>query len=244
MSEPSWRANLPLARNAGAEQAGLLIMIVDDCRLYREGLASILDKEPDVRAIYSAQDARSFVAVIDTEYPHVVLVNLATWHSQDLITSLRRLSPSSLIIAIGVGESDQEIIACAEAGVSGYLLRSEPFQQLMTLVRSVVAGETVCSPRASAALMRRLAKLAEDRLTQARKVPVLTDREDQILGFLDNGLSNQQIADRLGIELRTVKNHVHHILAKLGVSRRGEAVAAMRSLRGNDPLSLASASAG
>ena len=219
---------LPTSR--GSERLGLLI--VDDCRLYREGLASILDKEPDVGSTHVAQDEASIAASLAAEQPDVVLINLATWDALALIARLRESAPAALIIAVGVGDSDQEIVECAEAGVSGFLLRSEPFHHLMTLVRGVLAGGTVCSPRASAAFMRRLAKLADDRVSLARKVPVLTDREDQILGFLDTGLSNQQIADRLDIELRTVKNHVHHILAKMGVSRRGEAVAAMRSLRG------------
>jgi DNA-binding NarL/FixJ family response regulator len=204
------------------------VLVVDDCCLYREGLASMIEREPDVGDVRCAHDWPSIAAALERSVPDVVLVNLASADSHALMTGLRRRSPSSLLVAIGVGDSEQEIVACAEAGIAGYLLRSEPFSHLIRLVRHVVAGETVCSPRASAALMRRVAVLAEER---TQRVPVLTEREDQILGLLDMGLSNQQIADRLCIELRTVKNHVHHILGKLGVSRRGEAVAVIRSLR-------------
>jgi DNA-binding NarL/FixJ family response regulator len=207
----------------------LSVLIVDDCCLYRDGLASIIEREPAVAEVRRAADWPSIRASLDRATPDIVLLNLASVESRMMMTGVRHASPAALIIAIGVGDSEREIIACAEAGVSGYLLRSEPLSHLMRLVRGVVAGETVCSPRVTAALMRRLAHVAEER---QRQVPPLTAREDQILGLLDLGLSNKQIADRLGIELRTVKNHVHHIFGKLGVSRRGEAVAAMRSLRG------------
>jgi DNA-binding NarL/FixJ family response regulator len=207
---------------------GVAVLVVDDCCLYREGLVSLVEREPDMCDVQCAHNWASIVTSLEHGIPDVVLVNLASVESHALMTALRMHAPSSRIVAIGMGDSEQEIVACAEAGISGYLLRSEPFSHLIRLVRHVVAGEAVCSPRVTAALMRRLAVLAEER---KQRVPVLTEREDQILGLLDIGLSNQQIADRLCIELRTVKNHVHHILGKLGVSRRGEAVAVIRSIR-------------
>jgi DNA-binding NarL/FixJ family response regulator len=220
------------------------MLVIDDCCLYREGLVSILDKQPDAGVIKASYDRGSTERHLAGWQPDIVLVNLDSRDSAQLIALVRERSPSSLIIAIGVAESDQDIVACAEAGVAGFLLRSEPFHHLMMLVRVVVAGDTLCSPRATAALMRRLAQLADEgpaegRVPQQRQVPVLTRREDQILGYLEAGMSNQGIAELLGISLRTVKNHVHHLLTKLGVSRRGEAVAVMRSSRGAGPAALA-----
>jgi DNA-binding NarL/FixJ family response regulator len=206
----------------------LSVLIIDDCCLYREGLASIIEREPDVVGIRCAHDWPSILSSFDHDVPDVVLVNLASLDSHTLMAGVRDMSPSSLIIAIGVDDAEHEIVACAEAGVSGYLLRSEPFSCLMQLIRTVAVGEAVCSPRVTAALMRRLADLASEQ----RRVPLLTEREWQILKLLDLGLSNQQIADRLSIEVRTVKNHLHNLFGKLGVSRRGEAVAAFRSRLG------------
>jgi DNA-binding NarL/FixJ family response regulator len=210
------------------QSGGLSLLIVDDCCLYREGLASIIEREPDVAGIACAHDWPSILSSLDHDVPDIVLVNLASVNSRVLMAGVRDVSPSSLIIAIGVEGAEHEIVDYAESGVSGYLLRSEPFSYLMQLVRSVAAGEAVCSPRVTAAFMRRLADLASER----RRAPVLTEREDQILRLLDCGLSNQQIADKLYIEVRTVKNHLHNLFGKLGVSRRGEAVAAIRSRRG------------
>jgi DNA-binding NarL/FixJ family response regulator len=217
---------------------GWSLLIIDDCCLYREGLASIIKREPDVADIVCAHDWPSILSSLQQDVPDLVLVNLASVDSHALISGVRDVSPSSLIIAIGVEDAEHEIVACAEAGVAGYLLRSEPFSCLMQLIRRVIAGEAVCSPRMTAAVMRRLADLAGER----RRIPVLTERENQILRLLDSGLSNQQIADQLCIEVRTVKNHLHNLFGKLGVSRRGEAVAAFRSLR--RPLTPVSAFGG
>jgi DNA-binding NarL/FixJ family response regulator len=211
-------------------QTGLSILIVDDSRLYREGLGAVIANEPAVGTVLMAEDAASLARVIAGECPALVLVNLASVGGLALLRGVRDAAPTAHLIAIGVLESESEIIACVEAGIAGYLLRSEPLANLMRLIRSVMAGETVCSPRVTAALMRRVAVLAAERRAA---VPVLTEREEQIVDLVDRGMSNQEIAERLGIELRTVKNHVHNILSKLGVRRRGEAVAAVRMLRGN-----------
>lgn len=225
----------PASANGAVAGISHSLLVVDDCRLYREGLVSILEKEPDVASVHQAWNVDTVVDHLDRTQPNVVLINLASWESAHLISVVRSRAPESEIIAIGVGESDEEIVECAEAGVAGFLLRSEPFHHLTTLMRGVMAGDAACSSRASVALMRRLAQLADGRESDERRVPVLTRREDQVLRCLDTGLSNHQIAEKLGIELHTVKNHVRHIFVKLGVSRRGEAVAAMRAHRDARP---------
>jgi DNA-binding NarL/FixJ family response regulator len=208
---------------------GLSILIVDDSRLYREGLGAAIANEPTVGTVRMAEDAASLAAIIATYCPTLVLVNLASVGGLGLLRAVRAAAPTAQLIAIGVLESESEIITCVEAGVAGYLLRSESLSKLLRLIRSVMAGETVCSPRVTAALMRRVAVLAAERQAAT---PALTERENQIVDLVDRGMSNQEIAERLGIELRTVKNHVHNVLSKLGVRRRGEAVAAVRALRG------------
>jgi DNA-binding NarL/FixJ family response regulator len=207
---------------------GLSVLIVDDSRLYREGLAAMMEREPDMRLIRCAHDWPSTALAISHDVPDLTLVNADVESSRTIIAQLRVTLPATPVITVNLPEVEEDIIALAEIGVAGYLLRPEPFPDLLRLMRGVVAGETFLSPRVSAALLRRLAAMADER---HHRVPILTEREDQILGLLDAGLSNQQIATQLRIELRTVKNHVHNILGKLGVSRRGEAVAAVRSLR-------------
>jgi len=120
------------------------------------------------------------------------------------------------------------VIACAEAGVSGYVTREASLDELTGVVESVARGESPCSPRISALLLRRVAETA-GRRTETDAARRLTRREAEIVGLIDEGLSNKQIAGRLSIELATVKNHVHSILEKLQVERRAEAAARVRS---------------
>jgi DNA-binding NarL/FixJ family response regulator len=114
-----------------------------------------------------------------------------------------------------------------QAGVSGYHLRTGSLAGLVQLISSVIAGESLCSPRVAAVLLRRLAVLAADGRSDSRGL-ALTQREIQIVHLLELGLSNEQIAAQLCIEVATVKNHVHNLLAKLGVHRRVHAAAVIR----------------
>jgi len=213
---------------ARGDPGGLSVLIVDDSRLYRDGLAALISQEADVAVVRTSSHWMELLEAVADRVPDVVLVNVAMRDGAQIVSDIHTGLPQMFVIAIGVDDIEPDIVRYAENGISGYLLRSEPLSALTTLIRNVVDGGTFCSPRITAALMHRVALLADE---LKERVPVLTAREDQILDLLDAGLSNQQIADSLQIELRTVKNHVHHILGKLGVARRGEAVAATRSLQ-------------
>jgi DNA-binding NarL/FixJ family response regulator len=211
------------------------VLIVDDSAIYREGLAAILAKEWGASAVRTAEDLASMGVAIDRQVPNVILLNLASADSHALLLAAREASPASRVVVIGVREHDEdEIIACADLGVAGYHLRSEPLEQLIKLMVAVDAGETLCSPRVTAIIMARLSSLAATRAPAARVLD-LTPREVQILRLVDLGLSNKEIADRLCIEVHTVKNHVHNVLAKCGVRRRSDA-AAILYRRGGSPI--------
>jgi DNA-binding NarL/FixJ family response regulator len=204
------------------------LLIIDDCRLYRDGLAEIIARECSHVAVRTAHDAASMLRALGQRCPDVILLNLASTDSRALMQTARAHSPQSRLIVLGVCEDDEsEIVDCAEAGVSGYHLRTASLAELVQLIGSVIAGESLCSPRITALLMRRLAVLAADGRSD-NKVLALTERENQIVQLLELGLSNKEIAVRLCIEVATVKNHVHSLLAKLGVRRRAHAAAVMR----------------
>jgi DNA-binding NarL/FixJ family response regulator len=126
-------------------------------------------------------------------------------------------------------DDEMTIVACAEAGIAGYHLRSESLTDLIALICKIADGEAVCPPRVSAILLRRLSALAAERSPAGEEL-VLTEREIQILSLLELGLSNREIAARLCIAVHTVKNHVHSVLTKLGVSNRAEAASRFRAL--------------
>jgi DNA-binding NarL/FixJ family response regulator len=205
------------------------ILIIDDCTLYRENLAATFvlygTAAPSV-----AWDLPSLVTALEDTTPRIVLVNIATRDCALLLQAAMEISPNVRVIVLGVSEDDEsEIVACAEAGVAGYHTRTESLDDLLVLMRTVAAGKSFCSPRVSAILLRRLSALASQRPPAAKEL-VLTARESQILRMLELGLSNQDIAAQLCIAVHTVKNHVHSVLSKLGVSTRAEAAALSRTV--------------
>jgi DNA-binding NarL/FixJ family response regulator len=204
------------------------LLIVDDCRLYRDGLAVIIAREYGPAAVRTAHDTDSMLRALDERRPDVILLNLASFESRSVMQAAHTHSPQSRLIVLGVCEDDEaEIVACAEAGVSGYHLRTGSLADLVQLIGSVIAGESPCSPRVTALLLRRLAAVAVDGHSDSREL-ALTQRETQIVHLLELGLSNKEIAAHLCIEVATVKNHVHSLLAKLGVRRRAHAAAVLR----------------
>ncbi len=206
------------------------LLIIDDTRLYREGLTAVLDREEWVATTRATADADGAFHELDVFQPDVVLLNMATAGSAAILDTLVRIAPAVRVVALGVPDNEAEVVACAEAGVAGYLLRCQSLADLVAVVQSVARGETLCTPRTAAALLRRVATLAAERRWPTESAR-LTAREREILDLIDQGLSNKEVARRLCIEVRTVKNHVHNILDKLNVHRRGEAAALMRAAR-------------
>jgi DNA-binding NarL/FixJ family response regulator len=208
---------------------GAKLLIIDDCKLNRENLTTIFaahhGSEPAV-----AWDLPSLCARLGEVAPETVLLNMGTRESLTLLRLVRDRCPESKVIVVGISEDDEsQIVACAEAGVAGYHLRAESLDDLLTIVSRVANGESFCTPKVSAILLRRLSTLAAQQRPEVKEL-VLTAREVQILRLIELGLSNQEIADRLYIALHTVKNHVHNVLCKLGVSTRAEAAAYSRAI--------------
>jgi two-component system, NarL family, nitrate/nitrite response regulator NarL len=128
---------------------------------------------------------------------------------------------------LGVGDSDIEVLACARAGAAGFLpLESGP-SELVAAIESIRRDELVCSPHVAALLFRGQAKRAPG--LAGAETTHLTAREAEVLALIDRGLSNKEIAAQLSLSLTTVKNHVHRILEKLHVRRRGAAAARVRA---------------
>ena len=206
------------------------VLVVDDFTLSRDYLAGVITAHgaqiPSV-----AWDLSSLIKAIENTMPRVILLNMATRDSAMLLRHSLELSPNVRVIVLGMSEDDEsEIVACAEAGVAGYHMRDDTLEDLLLLVRRVAGGETSCSPRVSSILLRRLSELAAARQPKSKEL-ALTVREIQILRMLELGLSNRDISAQLCIAIHTVKNHVHSVLTKLGVSTRAEAAALSRASR-------------
>jgi two-component system, NarL family, nitrate/nitrite response regulator NarL len=201
-------------------------LICSPIRLYGHGLSEALAGRSGIEVRGTAATATECLALFDEVHPDIVLIDLAM---PDGIETIRWFAASGhqvRVVALGVREAEEDVIACAEAGVSAYVTRDDTLDDLLAILESVSRGETLCSPKLTAMLLRRVRTLSLERAGRPHSQLIrLTPRETQVLRLLDEGLSNKQIARRLCIELATVKNHVHHILEKLSVHRRGEAVA-------------------
>jgi DNA-binding NarL/FixJ family response regulator len=202
------------------------LFIVSDVRLVSEGLALALSQEPSV-VVVGSSDLSVSPAGISQFFPNVLLLDVARPSSLDLCRQLRQVLPDVKIVAFAVAEVDREIIACAEAGVSGFVSRKGSIQELVAAVHRAARHELLCSPRTAALLFSRVAVLSPTSGTAVSQ-NILTRREREIVALIEKGLSNKEIAHVLRIGHATVKNHVHSILAKLQVRRRGEAAAHTR----------------
>jgi DNA-binding NarL/FixJ family response regulator len=159
----------------------------------------------------------------------VVLVNssLSNEGAARVIRTLRKLAPKLKIVVMGLPRSQHAILQCIEAGVAGYVLKDSSLAELLKNVRAAYNNEALVSPPIAAALMSYVAELVgfDPAMDTARCAPQsLTRREREVLTLVQQGLTNQEIAESLVIELGTVKNHVHNILRKLNVNSRRDAV--------------------
>jgi two-component system nitrate/nitrite response regulator NarL len=200
------------------------ILIVADVRLYREGLAaSLANREHLTVVATSASRADAHVRVRELS-PNVVIVDITTRESLELIADLRREAPNSKVLAFAVEEISPQILDCAEAGAAGYVSADASIDELVAAIECIGNEELLCSPRVAATLFRNIFERAH-RFTPTGAEKTLTIRERQVLGFIRQGHSNKEIAQQLHIAEATVKNHVHHLLEKLNVASRGQAAA-------------------
>jgi two-component system nitrate/nitrite response regulator NarL len=217
------------------------IVLVDDSALSREALAAQLRSEDWAGDVRSAVDAEATVGLSLERQPTVVLVSLASVNGLQILRAVRRALPQAKVIAIAVSEHGEEALACACTGISGIVLRCGTLRELKATVAGVVRGETICPPSVVGALVRHVSDE-----TAAGRGSVddshLTCREREVLVLIEQGLTNREIARRLGIEERTVKNHVHNLLEKLRVRHRAEAAARLRATRVPQLDALVSAS--
>ena len=206
------------------------VVVISGICLYREGLTEMLGRAELISVVGSASDVGEGVAVCAEldEAPDVILLDTIPADAEMRIRELLAELPGARVLALTVPNHENEILAVAEAGIAGFVTSDASIDELVAAIESVARGEALCSPSMAAALIRRLASLARERAASDPIRP-LTMRECEILELISEGLSNKQIAQRLRVELSTVKNHVHRILAKLGVHRRAEAAALARA---------------
>ena len=215
----------PLPSDPGAAPR-LRVAIAADVCLYREGLALSLGRRPGIEVVGTASAPGEAVELVRREHPDVLLLDVAAADAPAAVRGARAEHPELRVVALAVVETEDVVLRCAEAGVSGYVSRDASVDDLVEALRSTVRGELLCSRLIAGSLFRRVAALSGPREDPA--LGRLTAREREIAGLIGQGLSNKEISRRLRIGLSTVKNHVHNLLEKLQVPRRGAAAARLR----------------
>jgi two-component system NarL family response regulator len=190
------------------------VMCVEDHRIVREGLALIINQEPDMNMVGSCATGEEAVDLYRTCRPDVVLMDLrlGAMSGVDAIKAIRKQDPRARIIVLTMYEGDEDIFRAHQAGATTYLLKDTLSADLVNVVRAVHAGERPVVPQVQA------------RLAERATMPTLTTREIEVLELISQGLRNKEVGAMLGITEGTVQIHVKNIFAKLGVNDRTGAV--------------------
>jgi two-component system, NarL family, nitrate/nitrite response regulator NarL len=198
-------------------------LIASGVRLYRESLEQVLRNSNGIAVIGGASSADETLDQARERRPTVLLLDMAMDDAFSVAKQIARHSRLTKVVALGMPERESEVLSCAVAGIAGYVTRSASANDVLETVQAAARGEVRCSPKVAGFLFRHIATLAGER-GSATPATSLTAREAQIRRLLREGMSNKMISRTLGIELPTVKNHVHSILGKLGVHRRAEVI--------------------
>jgi two-component system NarL family response regulator len=200
---------------AAVKPAGgkIRILIADDHPVVRLGLRTLLESESDMEVVAEASDGPGSVAAFTQHRPDVTLMDLRMpgMAGADVIAAIRRAAPNANIIVVTTYDADEDVFRAVQAGARGYLLKETFGEGVLEAIRSVHAGRRLIDPEVAARLVERM------------NGPVLTAREREVLEHVARGMSNKEIGTALGMGEETVKAHLKHVFAKLGVKDRTEA---------------------
>ncbi|GII94940.1 response regulator [Sinosporangium siamense] len=204
------------------------VLLVDDHVLVRAGLRMLLDTEPGLTAVGEAADGEDAVRQSHALRPHVVLMDLHM-PGVDGVEATKRITaelPDTKVLVLSTFDLEEYVVSALRAGASGFLPKDASPEELVEGIKIVHRGEAVVAPRLLVGLIGTFVRPArpEPPIKLPGTLPALSDRERTVLTLIARGLSNQQIADEVGLSLSTVKNRVSDIFAKLGVRDRAQAV--------------------
>jgi len=205
------------------------VVVADDQELIRAGIVMLLAAQPDITVLGEAADGDEVLALVAEHSPDVVLMDLRM-PGIDGIEATRRVTADPVdqdhptkVLVLSTFADDESVYPALRAGAQGYLLKHAAPQDLPTAIRRVAAGDAWLDPSIAGGVIERLAQVPERALDATELRGVLTPRELEVLTLIAQGLSNRQISEKLFVSEATVKTHVSHLLAKLGVADRTQA---------------------
>jgi DNA-binding NarL/FixJ family response regulator len=200
------------------------VFVADDHTLFRDGMRALFASIEDIEYVGEAEDGRKAVREVEEIQPDVVLMDIRM-PALNGIEATRRIvstSPHIGVIIVTMLADDDSVFAAMRAGARGYLLKGADQDQMLRTVRAVASGEALFAPGIAERLMSFFANLKP--VGDAEVFPELTDREREVLEYIAQGLDNSEIAQRLSISAKTVRNHASNIFSKLQVADRAKAI--------------------
>ncbi|SDR87370.1 DNA-binding response regulator, NarL/FixJ family, contains REC and HTH domains [Paraoerskovia marina] len=215
------------------------VLIVDDQELIRAGLAALVDSTDDLQVVGQASDGAEAVRLARTARPDVVLMDIRMPGTDGLeateqICALPELAGTRVVVLTTV-EADEQVLHALRVGASGFLGKGVRPQTLLDGIRTVAAGESLLSPTATRALVANYRRRADEPRPDTAALDALTPREREVVALVAEGLSNEQIAERLVVSPHTAKTHVNRAMVKVGARDRAQlVVVAFRGGLGGD----------
>ena len=201
--------------------------MVDDHHLFREGLRSILDNQPDFEVIGEASDGLEAIVKCRKLKPDLVLMDVAMPGCDGLEATSRIKNEMSdmIIVMLTVQDENEKLFEAIRNGAQGYLLKSIKSRDMLTLLRGAVHGEAAITPTLGGRMLEEFRRVSQRSANVPEdNVVTLTSREQEVLCLVSEGATNKEIAQELNVSIHTVKSHMRKILAKLHMDRRQEAV--------------------
>jgi two-component system nitrate/nitrite response regulator NarL len=203
------------------------LVLIEDNRLLREGIAALIRNEPDFKILAASADAEEALRTVREAKPDVVLLDfgLADHDSLSLTSTLRTEVPEARVIVMGLLPAQEDVADYVRAGASGFIMKDATFDQFFATIRAVAAGAEVLPRELTKVVFAQIVQDTVRDLPSGKQAVLLTSREREEDGLLGEGLANKEIAARLNIAVHTVKSHVHNVLEKLSLRSRLEIAA-------------------
>ncbi|MFF3609803.1 response regulator [Streptomyces sp. NPDC002463] len=210
---------------APTSDAPTRVFLVDDHEVVRRGLRDLLDDEPDLEVVGEASTAAHALARGPALRPDVAVldVRLPDGDGISVCRELRSRMPGLACLMLTSFDDEDALLDAIMAGAAGYVLKQIKGSDLVSAVRTVATGQSMLDPATTARLMRSLRDPVVAKAPEDERLAVLSERELSVLELIGQGLTNRQIAKRLYLSEKTVKNHISRLLGKLGVERRVQA---------------------
>jgi len=199
------------------------IFLVEDNRVLRDGIVTLLDGQPDMRVVAAIGSGNNVLSTIRKVKPHIKILDLGLWNEKHrmIMDAVKKEFPELKVIGMGLIPSQTDVVESIEAGASGFIMKDATVKDFLATIRTVHKGIKVLPPSLAGSLFAHVIehtlKQGKGKLTNAVR---MTKREREIIAIIADGHSNKEIAQQLNIATHTVKSHVHNIMEKLALHSR------------------------